>query len=101
MIETALFGSTGHRSSRIIFGAAALGGMSQDRADVTLAQLAPAGVNHIDSAASYGESELRLAPFLAEPSPRRLSGHQDRRPRRRRSQSFAGAKPGADGSRPG
>ncbi|MEM7325347.1 MAG: aldo/keto reductase [Actinomycetota bacterium] len=66
MIETAPFGSTGHHSSRVLFGAAALGGMSQDRADATLAQLAPAGVNHIDTAASYGESELRLAPFLAD-----------------------------------
>ncbi len=65
-METAPFGSTGHRSSRVLFGAAALGAMSQDRADATLALLAPAGVNHIDTAASYGESELRLAPFLAD-----------------------------------
>jgi aryl-alcohol dehydrogenase-like predicted oxidoreductase len=66
MIETAPFGSTGHESSRVLFGAAALGRMSQERADATLALLAPAGVNHIDTAASYGESELRLAPFLSE-----------------------------------
>ncbi len=66
MIDTAPFGSTGHYSSRVIFGAAALGSMSQDRADATLALLLPAGLNHIDTAASYGESELRLAPFLAE-----------------------------------
>lgn len=66
MIETAAFGSTGHMSSRVLFGAAALGRMSQDRADSTLELLTPAGVNHIDTAASYGESELRLAPFLAD-----------------------------------
>lgn len=66
MLPTAPFGSTGHQSSRVIFGAAALGGMSQERADATLALLGPAGINHIDTAASYGESELRLAPFLAE-----------------------------------
>jgi aryl-alcohol dehydrogenase-like predicted oxidoreductase len=65
MLPTAPFGSTGHESSRVIFGAAALGRMSQERADATLALLDPAGVNHIDTAASYGESELRLAPFLA------------------------------------
>jgi aryl-alcohol dehydrogenase-like predicted oxidoreductase len=65
MLPTAPFGSTGHDSSRVIFGAAALAGMSQERADATLALLEPAGVNHIDTAASYGESELRLAPFLA------------------------------------
>ncbi len=66
MVPTAPFGSTGHDSSRVIFGAAALGGMSQDRADATLALLEPAGVNHIDTAASYGDSELRLAPFLTD-----------------------------------
>lgn len=65
MVPTAPFGSTGHDSSRVIFGAAALGGMSQERADATLSLLEPAGVNHIDTAAGYGESEVRLAPFLA------------------------------------
>lgn len=60
------FGRTGHRSSRVIFGAAALGGMSQERADSTLALISGAGVNHIDTAASYGDSELRLAPWLAD-----------------------------------
>ena len=60
------FGRTGHDSSRIIFGAAALGAMSQGRADATLELIAGAGVNHIDTAASYGESELRLAPWLAD-----------------------------------
>jgi aryl-alcohol dehydrogenase-like predicted oxidoreductase len=60
------FGRTGHRSSRIIFGAAALGSMSQSRADLTLSATREAGVNHIDTAASYGDSELRLADFLAD-----------------------------------
>lgn len=66
MIPTRPFGSTGHDSTRIIFGAAALGAMSQDRADTTLATVAEAGLNHIDTAASYGESELRLAPWLED-----------------------------------
>ena len=60
------FGRTGHQSTRVIFGAAALGGMSQERADATLTLIAEAGVNHIDTAAGYGDSELRLAPWLAE-----------------------------------
>lgn len=60
------FGRTGHESSRIIFGAAALAAMSQERADATIAQVRAAGVNHFDTAASYGESELRLAPWLAD-----------------------------------
>ncbi|XOV82519.1 MAG: aldo/keto reductase [bacterium] len=64
MIEKIPFGRTGHVSSRTIFGAAALGAMKQERADATLAKLDRYGVNHIDVAASYGEAELRLAPFL-------------------------------------
>ena len=65
MIATAPFGRTGHDSTRVIFGAAALGRMNQDRADATLAVVHDAGVNHIDTAAAYGDAELRLAPFLA------------------------------------
>lgn len=65
MIERIPFGRTGHTSSRIIFGAAALGGMKQERADRTLELLDQYQVNHIDTAASYGDSELRLAPLLA------------------------------------
>ncbi|MCP4086461.1 MAG: aldo/keto reductase [Actinomycetia bacterium] len=66
MIERAPFGSTGHYSSRVIFGAAALSRMSPERTDQLLSTLLPAGINHIDTAASYGESELRLAPWLAD-----------------------------------
>ncbi|MGA7757783.1 MAG: aldo/keto reductase [Ilumatobacteraceae bacterium] len=65
-LPTAPFGSTGHDSTRVIFGAAALGGMSQERADATLAQIADWGINHIDTAASYGASEDRLQPWLAD-----------------------------------
>jgi len=65
VIARAPFGRTGHLSSRVLFGAAALGSMSQTRADATLAVLDEFGVNHLDTAASYGESELRLAPLLA------------------------------------
>ena len=62
----ATFGSTGHQSTRVIFGAAALGGMSQERADSTLAKVADWGINHIDTAAGYGASEDRLRPWLVE-----------------------------------
>ena len=64
MIAHAPFGSTGHQSSRTIFGAAALGSLSQAEADPTLEVLLEHGVNHIDVAASYGDAELRLAPWL-------------------------------------
>src|SRR5437660_2615604 len=58
------FGRTGHQSTRIIFGAASLGRVSQDDADRTLEVLLAHGINHIDVAASYGDAELRLAPWL-------------------------------------
>jgi len=66
VIATAPFGSTGHESTRTIFGAAALGSLSQPEADRGLEALLEHGVNHIDTAASYGNSELRLAPWLAQ-----------------------------------
>jgi aryl-alcohol dehydrogenase-like predicted oxidoreductase len=66
MIPTAPFGRTGHESSRVIFGAAGLASMRQDRADEVLANLLRHGVNHIDTAASYGDSELRIGPWMAD-----------------------------------
>ena len=64
MIPKIPFGQTGHLSTRAIFGAAALGGVSQQQADATLATLLDYGVNHIDTAPSYGEAEQRIAPWL-------------------------------------
>jgi aryl-alcohol dehydrogenase-like predicted oxidoreductase len=58
------FGRTGHESTRIIFGAAALGRVSQDVADRSLDVLLEHDINHIDVAASYGDAELRIAPWL-------------------------------------
>lgn len=63
-IETSPFGRTGHLSSRVIFGAAALYSMRQERADRLLELLLERGVNHIDTAADYGDSELRIAPWM-------------------------------------
>ena len=58
------FGRTGHKSSRTLFGAAALARVTQDVADRTLEVLLRHGVNHIDTAASYGDAELRIRPWL-------------------------------------
>jgi aryl-alcohol dehydrogenase-like predicted oxidoreductase len=58
------FGRTGHQSTRIVFGAAALSRVSQDVADRALDVLLEHDINHIDVAASYGEAELRVAPWL-------------------------------------
>ncbi len=66
MIETEAFGNTGHNSTRVIFGAAALGAMRQERADAVLETLLEFGINHLDCAASYGDAELRLAPWMPE-----------------------------------
>lgn len=64
MIPRYPFGRTGHLSSRAIFGAAAFWNVSQARADATLELLLAYGVNHIDTAASYGESETRIGPWM-------------------------------------
>lgn len=65
-IPTLPFGRTGHHSTRTIFGAASLGSITQAEADRTLETLLQYGVNHIDVAASYGDAELRLAPWLKQ-----------------------------------
>ncbi|HYN89160.1 MAG TPA: aldo/keto reductase [Ardenticatenaceae bacterium] len=65
MIATAPFGRTGHNSTRTIFGAAAFSGVTQEEADRTMELLIEYGVNHLDTAASYGDSELRLGPWMA------------------------------------
>src|SRR3954463_11637563 len=64
MIPRTRFGATGHDSSRVIFGAAALGSVSKGEADRALDVLLEHGVNHIDVAASYGDAELRIASWL-------------------------------------
>ncbi len=64
MIATAPFGRTGHDSSRIIFGAAALFSGDQEKADAALERLREAGVNHIDVAAGYGNAELCMGPWM-------------------------------------
>jgi aryl-alcohol dehydrogenase-like predicted oxidoreductase len=63
-VETLPFGRTGHESTRVIFGAAALGAMRQEKADQVLERLLAAGINHIDTAASYGDSELRVGAWM-------------------------------------
>jgi aryl-alcohol dehydrogenase-like predicted oxidoreductase len=65
MIEHAPFGRTGHDSTRVIFGAAGLGsGVSQEEADGVLELLLARGVNHLDTAASYGDAELVMGPWM-------------------------------------
>ena len=65
MIPRLAFGRTGHVSARTIFGAAALSRVTQDDADRALEVILAYGIDHIDVAASYGDAELRVAPWLA------------------------------------
>ena len=65
-IATLPFGRSGHLSTRTIFGAAALAHVTQEEADRTLEVLLRHGVNHIDVASSYGDAELRIAPWLRQ-----------------------------------
>lgn len=64
MIPKSLFGRTGHLSTRTIFGAAALGRVTQAEADRTLDVLLEYGINHIDTARNYGDAELRIGPWM-------------------------------------
>jgi aryl-alcohol dehydrogenase-like predicted oxidoreductase len=66
MIEKTAFGRTGRVSTRTLFGAAALGRVTQDEADRTLELLFEYGINHIDTAASYGDAELRIGPWMGK-----------------------------------
>ena len=64
-IERLPFGRSGHMSTRTIFGAASLSSVTQEEADRTLEVLMQYGINHIDVAASYGDAEVRIQPWLA------------------------------------
>lgn len=66
MIERLAFGKTGHQSTRTIFGAAAFSRVDQKAADQTFEVLLQYGINHIDTAARYGDSELRIAPWMKQ-----------------------------------
>jgi aryl-alcohol dehydrogenase-like predicted oxidoreductase len=64
VIDKLPFGKTGHESTRTLFGAAALSRVDQRTADGVVPLLLEHGVNHIDVAASYGDAELRIGPWM-------------------------------------
>lgn len=66
MIEKALFGRTGHESTRAVFGGAGLSKATPEQADQALEVLLRYGINHLDVAAGYGDAELRVAPWLRQ-----------------------------------
>jgi len=63
-MQTRRLGRLGHMSSVLIYGGAALADVSQDEADRSIEMALEAGINHIDTAADYGGSELRLGPWM-------------------------------------
>jgi aryl-alcohol dehydrogenase-like predicted oxidoreductase len=64
MIVKQPFGRTGHLSTRVIFGGAALWDMIQEEADQVLELLLEYGINHVDTAPTYGDSELHIGPWM-------------------------------------
>ncbi|WP_246070370.1 aldo/keto reductase [Humibacillus xanthopallidus] len=59
-------GRLGHQSSVLIYGAAALSDVTQDVADASVQEALDGGINHFDVAASYGDAELRLGPWMPQ-----------------------------------
>lgn len=65
-METRRLGRLEHQSSVVIYGAAALADVTQDEADQSIQQALDGGINHYDVAASYGDAELRLGPWMPQ-----------------------------------
>jgi aryl-alcohol dehydrogenase-like predicted oxidoreductase len=63
-VQQRRLGRLGHQSSVLIYGAAALSEVDQDTADASVQLALEAGINHFDVAASYGDAELRLGPWM-------------------------------------
>ena len=65
-MEKRRLGRLDHQSSVLIYGAAALGDVSQDVADRSIREALDGGINHFDVAANYGDAELRLGPWMSQ-----------------------------------
>lgn len=63
-MNTRRFGRTGHESTVAIFGACALGFVSQEEANIAMQQVIDAGITHIDIAPSYGNAEDQIAHWM-------------------------------------
>lgn len=63
-MEKRTLGRTGHHSTVVTFGTAALGRVTQDVADVAVELILEHGVNHIDIAPTYGQAMERMAPWM-------------------------------------
>ncbi|MEX2414941.1 MAG: aldo/keto reductase [Paenibacillaceae bacterium] len=63
---TRTIGRLGYEGSVVMFGAASLGNVSQVEADQSISYALEHGVNHFDTAAGYGDAELRMAPIISK-----------------------------------
>ncbi len=63
-MEQRRLGRTGHQSSVLIYGAAALAEVDQETADRSLREALDAGIDHFDVAADYGDAEVRMGATL-------------------------------------
>lgn len=65
-MEKRRLGRLGHESSVMIYGGAALSEVSREAADDSISLALQSGVNHFDTAADYGDSELHLGRWMPE-----------------------------------
>ena len=63
-MEKRRLGKTGHMSSILTIGGAALGNVTQAEADAAITLAMEHGINHIDVAPTYGDAELRIGPWM-------------------------------------
>jgi aryl-alcohol dehydrogenase-like predicted oxidoreductase len=63
-MEQRRLGRIGHMSSVIMYGGAMLSEATQEVADASIRLALESGINHFDTAAAYGDSELRLGAWM-------------------------------------
>src|SRR5205814_342452 len=63
-MRTRRLGRLGHESTVLIYGGAALADVPADVADRSIESAVEAGINHFDTAADYGDSELHIGRWM-------------------------------------
>jgi predicted aldo/keto reductase-like oxidoreductase len=63
-LERRKLGRIDQESTVVIYGAASLGNVTQEQADESIQYALDMGINHFDTAASYGDAELRMGPWM-------------------------------------
>lgn len=63
-METRRLGRLGHMTSVLVYGGASLVDVPEDVADASIELALEAGINHFDTAADYGDSELHLGRWM-------------------------------------